>query len=548
MFSNLDSKALKAPYKKTINPSKVRENYRLRLRKDKLSSVQREKRLQSYNNTFQAPSSYTINLIEIENSIDSSFISTYRSNQYPVEFILCFIDSFVSSQKNNQNINYIKFCLANLYQMTSTLKKDNKEIKKGIEQLFTKTRCSNLISLMCFPNIEVCLQYELSLIVGHLVCCSPILSLLFSCQDNISKIFNILANCSSNYPMVESILHIINNLLCDKECLPLIIANTSIVTYVLESIKMATQVPLSFITILFTTLGLIMTNDIVASKMKELLSIMPIIKNYLVTDINSSFFMEVLNCLSIFLQKLEKDDCEKGKACELYNAEFEILLDRYVETNADPIFLERIFNIYWSLSYLSDTFIESMIKYSRIFEKISNLLDYIITNPNSNPYLLEVLYSLLNFIFNVFTSKQHTRFILYNTQIVQDIIVILINNIVESALNSLILEILLKLIKFKDQTIITYLICIEFPKIVILSQLKNESLNANSQLIVLKMLDILMEYGERVLSDERNLLTSTFEQIGIGMLVEKMTGSKSTPVSEVADKIYRTYFKSNENY
>ena len=115
-------------------------------------------------------------------------------------------------------------------------------------------------------------------------------------------------------------------------------------------------------------------------------------------------------------------------------------------------------------------------------------------------------------------------------------------------INSLILEILLKLIKFKDQTIITYLICIEFPKIVILSQLKNESLNANSQLIVLKMLDILMEYGERVLSDERNLLTSTFEQIGIGMLVEKMTGSKSTPVSEVADKIYRTYFKSNENY
>ena len=112
----------------------------------------------------------------------------------------------------------------------------------------------------------------------------------------------------------------------------------------------------------------------------------------------------------------------------------------------------------------------------------------------------------------------------------------------------MILEILLKLIKFKDQTIITYLICIEFPKIVILSQLKNESLNANSQLIVLKMLDILMEYGERVLSDERNLLTSTFEQIGIGMLVEKMTGSKSTPVSEVADKIYRTYFKSNENY
>ena len=69
MFSNLDSKALKAPYKKTINPSKVRENYRLRLRKDKLSSVQREKRLQSYNNTFQAPSSYTINLTEIENSI-----------------------------------------------------------------------------------------------------------------------------------------------------------------------------------------------------------------------------------------------------------------------------------------------------------------------------------------------------------------------------------------------------------------------------------------------------------------------------------------------
>ena len=51
-----------------------------------------------------------------------------------------------------------------------------------------------------------------------------------------------------------------------------------------------------------------------------------------------------------------------------------------------------------------------------------------------------------------------------------------------------------------------------------------------------------MEYGERVLSDERNLLTSTFEQIGIGMLVEKMTGSKSTPVSEVADKIYRTYW------
>ena len=52
MMSNLDSKPPKAPYIKTINPSKVRENVRLRLRKDKMAAAQRQKRLQKSFATF----------------------------------------------------------------------------------------------------------------------------------------------------------------------------------------------------------------------------------------------------------------------------------------------------------------------------------------------------------------------------------------------------------------------------------------------------------------------------------------------------------------
>lgn len=545
MMSQLDSKAPKAPYNKIINPSKVRENYRLRLRKDKLAAVQREKRLQSYKNKFPTSSSYKINLSDVEIAIDASFISSYRSNQHPAEFILSYIDSFVSSP-NNQNINYLKFCLANLYLMTSTLKKNNEEIEQSIGQLFTKTRCSNLVTLMCFPQIEICIPYELSLIINSLICFSSTLSLFISCQENISRIFNQLVSCTTNYPMAESILHLMNNLMYEKECLQLIIANTSIDTYVLGSIPMMTaDIPLSFINILFTTLGNIITEDVVVSKRKDFMSILPIIKKYVSTDIDSSLFVEVLNCLCSFLQKLEKEDCDNGKANELFNAEFEVLLDKYVETNAEPIILEKIFNIYWSLTYLNDSFIDNMCTNSHIFDKISNLLDYIVGNPHSNPYLSDVLYSLLNFIFNVFTSNKNKRYIIRKTKIIQDIILILINNLVESNLISLILETLLELVKNKDSTIITFLICIDFPKIVIVSQLNNETLSGQSQFIVLKMLDIMLEYGERILSDKSNLLMNTFDQLGIGMIVEKMTVSKINIVSEEAEKIYKTYFKTD---
>ena len=121
----------------------------------------------------------------------------------------------------------------------------------------------------------------------------------------------------------------------------------------------------------------------------------------------------------------------------------------------------------------------------------------------------------------------------------------MINNLVESNLISLILETLLELVKNKDSTIITFLICIDFPKIVIVSQLNNETLSGQSQFIVLKMLDIMLEYGERILSDKSNLLMNTFDQLGIGMIVEKMTVSKINIVSEEAEKIYKTYFKTD---
>ena len=140
---------------------------------------------------------------------------------------------------------------------------------------------------------------------------------------------------------------------------------------------------------------------------------------------------------------------------------------------------------------------------------------------------------------------KNKRYIIRKTKIIQDIILILINNLVESNLISLILETLLELVKNKDSTIITFLICIDFPKIVIVSQLNNETLSGQSQFIVLKMLDIMLEYGERILSDKSNLLMNTFDQLGIGMIVEKMTVSKINIVSEEAEKIYKTYFKTD---
>ena len=110
----------------------------------------------------------------------------------------------------------------------------------------------------------------------------------------------------------------------------------------------------------------------------------------------------------------------------------------------------------------------------------------------------------------------------------------MINNLVEANLIAMIIEDLLELIKGDDGAILTSLLVIDFPQIVLVSQLNNEALNELSQLNILIMIEKFMGYGENILSDNSNLLSNSFEQLGIGMLIEKKTGSKYQKVSQKA--------------
>lgn len=188
-----------------------------------------------------------------------------------------------------------------------------------------------------------------------------------------------------------------------------------------------------------------------------------------------------------------------------------------------------------------------MFENSQSFEKISNYLDFVISSPNSKSDIHDVLFSLFSFIFNAFTLRNIKLYILRKTKIVQDIIVILINNLVEANLIAMIIEDLLELIKGDDGAILTSLLVIDFPQIVLVSQLNNEALNELSQLNILIMIEKFMGYGENILSDNSNLLSNSFEQLGIGMLIEKKTGSKYQKVSQKAEEIYKEYFEKNEN-
>ena len=545
-MSNLDSKPPKAPYIKTINPSKVRENVRLRLRKDKMAAAHRQKRLQSYKKQFVAPSTLKLNLSDLEITIEHNFKASFNSNPQQLGFLLAYIDSFLSSP-NNENLIYVKFCLCHLYLITSSLKEDEAERTK-IEQQFTSNRCSNLITLMCTPNIEQCISYEIALILNELSLYSSRLCYLFSAQENVSKIFNLLLNSTMNYPFGESVLHIIANLLYDKNCFRVVCNNTEIANYVFRAIPIvSTETPLSFVCVLFENLTHLMKDSYtVISMKKEVMEILPLIKKYLSTDINPYLFQEVLFCLNNILHNLTQEEINEG-AEKLFEAKFEILLDKYIEINTDPVILEKIFNIFCSLSYLHDKFIYNMFENSQSFEKISNYLDFVISSPNSKSDIHDVLFSLFSFIFNAFTLRNIKLYILRKTKIVQDIIVILINNLVEANLIAMIIEDLLELIKGDDGAILTSLLVIDFPQIVLVSQLNNEALNELSQLNILIMIEKFMGYGENILSDNSNLLSNSFEQLGIGMLIEKKTGSKYQKVSQKAEEIYKEYFEKNEN-
>ena len=78
----------KAPYEKNLNASKIRENSKLRLRKDKLALIQKERRYQSFKESTINDEKYKINPQEIESLIDSSFLSTYNLSQNKIEFLL----------------------------------------------------------------------------------------------------------------------------------------------------------------------------------------------------------------------------------------------------------------------------------------------------------------------------------------------------------------------------------------------------------------------------------------------------------------------------
>ena len=141
----------KAPYEKNLNASKIRENSKLRLRKDKLALIQKERRYQTFKESTINDEKYKINPQEIESLIDSSFLSTYNLSQNKIEFLLQLLSS-QSSQQNLSNINYNKFIACQLSLFSSTLKNDDISFLNTVDSIFTLSSVTNIISMLCQNN------------------------------------------------------------------------------------------------------------------------------------------------------------------------------------------------------------------------------------------------------------------------------------------------------------------------------------------------------------------------------------------------------------
>lgn len=546
MQTQLEQNDPKAPYEKNLNASKIRENSKLRLRKDKLALIQKERRFQTFKESTINDDKYKINPQEIESLIDSSFLSTYNLSQNKIEFLLQLLSS-QSSPQNSSNINYNKFIACQLSLFSSTLKNDDISFLNTVDSIFTLSSVTNIISMLCQNNQEPPIIYEVSKALTELTNFSRAITFNCSVEQNISRIFQLLVFQTNNYPIAKNLLKLISNCLSEPESFGNVIQNTKIMTYTVEGIVEAGKAgaPLVFIETLFWSLNIMINEQTISLLKNEIFRILPHIQKYLINDINSTLFLEALNLVSKFVLFLEKTDVEKDD--ELHNSQIIDLISKYIDIKTDDSVIHKIFDIYTSMTYLDDDFIEEIVEHRNILSNVELFLDQLVLNPIQKKQINIIINSLAMFLFNLFTSNDVGRYICQKTTIVKNLIVIFSNRLVCREVIDTVVDTFYELTKSMISKILVELICIDFPKIVLVDGLNDMSGGEKRMLNLLHIVNTFLTFGEGKLSNGKNFVKPYFDQIGIRNILEKMSGQTNINkvVSEQAERIYDTFFKFN---
>lgn len=546
MQTQLEQNDPKAPYEKNLNASKIRENSKLRLRKDKLALIQKERRYQTFKESTINDDKYKINPQEIESLIDSSFLSTYNLSQNKIEFLLQLLSS-QSSQQNMSNINYNKFIACQLSLFSSTLKNDDISFLNTVDSIFTLSSVTNIISMLCQNNQEPTIIYEVSKALTELTNFSRAITFNCSVEQNISRIFQLLVFQTNNYPIAKNLLKLISNCLSEPESFGNVIKSTKIMTYTIEGIVEAGKAgaPLVFIETLFWSLNTMINEQTISLLKNEIFRILPHIQKYLINDINSTLFLEALNLVSKFVLFLEKTDVEKDD--ELHNSQIIDLISKYIDIKTDDSVIHKIFDIYTSMTYLDDDFIEEIVEHRNILSNVELFLDQLVLNPIQKKQINIIINSLAMFLFNLFTSNDVGRYICQKTTIVKNLIVIFSNRLVCREVIDTVVDTFYELTKSMVSKILVELICIDFPKIVLVDGLNDMSGGEKRMLNLLHIVNTFLTFGEGKLSNGKNFVKPYFDQIGIRNILEKMSGQTNINkvVSEQAERIYDTFFKFN---
>ena len=546
MQTQLEQNDPKAPYEKNLNASKIRENSKLRLRKDKLALIQKERRFQTFKESTINDDKYKINPQEIESLIDSSFLSTYNLSQNKIEFLLQLLSS-QSSPQNSSNINYNKFIACQLSLFSSTLKNDDISFLNTVDSIFTLSSVTNIISMLCQNNQEPPIIYEVSKALTELTNFSRAITFNCSVEQNISRIFQLLVFQTNNYPIAKNLLKLISNCLSEPESFGNVIQNTKIMTYTVEGIVEAGKAgaPLVFIETLFWSLNIMINEQTISLLKNEIFRILPHIQKYLINDINSTLFLEALNLVSKFVLFLEKTDVEKDD--ELHNSQIIDLISKYIDIQTDDSVIHKIFDIYTSMTYLDDDFIEEIVEHRNILSNVELFLDRLVLNPIQKKQINIIINSLAMFLFNLFTANDVGRYICQRTTIVKNLIVIFSNRLVCREVIDTVVDTFYELTKSMISKILVELICIDFPKIVLVDGLNDMSGGEKRMLNLLHIVNTFLTFGEGKLSNGKNFVKPYFDQIGIRNILEKMSGQTNINkvVSEQAERIYDTFFKFN---
>ena len=322
------------------------------------------------------------------------------------------------------NINYNKFIACQLSLFSSTLKNDDISFLNTVDSIFTLSSVTNIISMLCQNNQEPTIIYEVSKALTELTNFSREITFNCSVEQNISRIFQLLVFQTNNYPIAKNLLKLISNCLSEPESFGNVIKSTKIMTYTIEGIVEAGKAgaPLVFIETLFWSLNIMINEKTISLLKNEIFRILPHIQKYLINDINSTLFLEALNLVSKFVLFLEKTDVEKDD--ELHNSQIIDLISKYIDIKTDDSVIHKTFDIYTSMTYLDDDFIEEIVEHRNILSNVELFLDQLVLNPIQKKQINIIINSLAMFLFYLFTSNNVGRYICHKKTILKNLIFI----------------------------------------------------------------------------------------------------------------------------